>query len=353
MRTSICIIVSALACSCAPKPFPPAPPPLPEPPPTTYSSYEYPKKTGVVQATQVTDNLVDENVPTIEGCPVFNSESSWNRDISNEPVDPHSREYISYMRGGLHPDFGSSLQYGIPYNIVSKDSQIPFNILPLKFVYDDESDHGYPIPANIRFLKIEGTEYSDRLSTDRHVILIDKDKCMLYEIWRWMSYKDDKPCSANCDQSGSGAIFNLRYNLPRARGITSADAAGLAIFPGLVKYDEAKTEIKHALRFTMQKTSHAYVYPASHYAGTTRDPKAPPMGLRVRLKASYDISWFPPIPKAIATAMKKYGMVLADNGGNWYFSGVSDPRFNDQDLDLLKLIRSTDFEVIETGPITR
>ena len=176
---------------------------------------------------------------------------------------------------------------------------------------------------------------------------------MLYEIWRWMSYKNDQPCSDNCDQSGSGAIFNLRYGFPRASGITSADAAGLAIFPGLVKYDEAKTEIKHALRFTMQRTGHTYVYPASHSAGTTSDPKAPPMGLRLRLKASYDISWFPPIPRAIATAMKKYGMILADNGGNWFFSGTSDIRFKDEDLNLLKLIRNTDFEVIETGPITK
>jgi hypothetical protein len=204
----------------------------------------------------------------------------------------------------------------------------------VKFDYADESDHGpYPIPANVR---IEG----GRASTgDRHAIVVDRSSCRLYELYAlypgW--------------RAGSGAIWSLRSNRLRPAGWTSADAAGLPILPGLARYDEvARGAIRHALRFTVQRTRRAYVYPARHFASGLTDPALPPMGLRVRLKASFDVSRFPRHARVVLAALKRYGMIVADNGSSWYVSGAPDPRWSNDQLHTLGRVKGSDFEVVDT-----
>ena len=209
--------------------------------------------------------------------------------------------------------------------------------------YGSESDPGpYPVPANA---PIEGGPNS---SGDRHVIVIDRDNWKLYEMYS--SYPLNAGASWNAD---CGAIFDLNSNALRPAGWTSADAAGLPIFPGLVRYDEVfeQGEIKHALRFTAQNTRRAYVHPARHFASNDTSVNRPPMGMRVRLKSSFDISTFSPRTQVILRAMKKYGMILADNGSNWYISGAPDPRWSDDELNALKTIRGSNFEVVQMGTI--
>ena len=215
--------------------------------------------------------------------------------------------------------------------------------MPVTFEYDDESDPGpYPIPPNA---PIEGGAGA---TGDRHVLVVDVDNWRLYELF------DARPVGGGASwTAGSGAVFDLYSIALRPGGWTSADAAGLPIFPGLVRYDEAVTRgvIAHALRFTCPVTRRAYVDPARHFASSRTDPNLPPMGMRVRLKASVDISGFPPEVRVILTALKTYGMLLADNGGAFFVSGAPDPRWNDANIDTMKRLRGSDFEVVEMGPI--
>jgi hypothetical protein len=275
----------------------------------------------------------------------FPTDNPWNQDISNAPVDPNSSNLIASigLSTSLHPDFGTvynGAPNGIPYIVVSgSQPKVPINFTD----YGDESDPGpYPVPANA---PIEGGPQSDG---DRHVIVIDRDNWKLYELYRAFPVNGGSSWNAGC-----GAVFDLNFNALRPAGWTSADAAGLPIFPGLVRYDEVfeQKEIRHALRFTAQITRRAYVHPARHWASSNTDVNRPPMGMRVRLKASYDISGYSPNMQVILRAMKKYGMMLADNGGNWFVSGAPDPRWNDEELRTLKRLKGSDFEVIKMDNI--
>ncbi len=277
---------------------------------------------------------------------VFPADNAWNRDVSSEPVDPNSANLIASCGAtrSLHPDFGTEydgVPWGIPYVTVRGDQPR----VPVSFYYADESDPGpYPIPPNA---PIEGGAGA---SGDRHVIVLDIDNWKLYELF------DARPVNGGASWSaGSGAIFDLSSNALRPAGWTSADAAGLPIFAGLARYDEvASGAIRHALRFTCPTTRRAYVPPARHYASSQTSPNLPPMGMRVRLKASVDISSFPSDVQVILTALKKYGMILADNGGGFFVSGAPDPRWNDESIDTMKRIKGSDFEVVlMTGLVTQ
>jgi hypothetical protein len=279
--------------------------------------------------------------PEIAGCQIFPADNPWNLDISNASVDPNSANYISHMNGGskfLHPDFGSNPTYGIPFVVVSGSQPK----VPVTFYYADESDPGpYPIPSDA---PIEGGSAS---TGDRHVLVLDKDNGILYETYDSLYVGPGWNC-------GSGAVFDLHTNRLRPDYWTSADAAGLPILPGLIRYDEvAAGQINHAIRFTVQSTQKAFIHPATHYASSNTDPNAPPMGLRVRLKSAYDTSRFTGAARVILAAMKKHGMILADNGSDWYFTGATDSRWNDTDLNQLKNVPGSAFEVISSGPIIR
>ena len=243
----------------------------------------------------------------------------------------------------LHPDFGTvwdGAPNGIPYIVVSgSQPKVPLNWT----AYGNQSDPGpYPIPPDA---PIEGGPNS---TGDRHVLVIDRDNWMLYELGYAFPINNGASWNANC-----GAIFDLNANALRPAGWTSADAAGLPIFPGLVRYDEVfeQQEIKHAIRFTASITRRAYVSPARHWASSNTSVNRPPMGMKVRLKASFNISSFTPAMQVILRAMKKYGMILADNGSNWYFSGAPDMRWSDDELNQLKTLKGSDFEVVQMGTI--
>lgn len=277
----------------------------------------------------------------LQGARPFPADNPWNQDISALPVDANSANLIASigLTTGLHPDFGSAATNGIPYDVVpgtQKPEPITFNL------YGDESDPGpYPIPANA---PIEG---GTRSKGDRHVIVIDRDNWILYEMYK------ATPKRNGAWVAGCGAVFHLSSNALRPAGWTSADAAGLPIFPGLVRFDETVIHgaINHALRFTAATTRRAYVSPARHFASTNTSADLPPMGMRVRLKASVNISSFAPSVQVILTALKKYGMILADNGSNWYISGAPDSRWNDTTLHTLNQIHGSDFEVVQMGTI--
>ncbi|MEP6921652.1 MAG: hypothetical protein ABI967_11055 [bacterium] len=280
---------------------------------------------------------------SLHGKQLFPGDNAWNEDVSVSPVDANSDNLISSigMTSLLHPDFGTvynGAPNGIPYIVVAgTEPRVPINFT----AYGDESDPGpYPVPPNA---PIEG---GPNASGDRHVIVIDRDNWKLYELGYSFPIGNGTSWNANC-----GAIFDLNSNAMRPAGWTSADAAGLPIFPGLVRYDEVFElgEIKHALRFTAQITRHAYVAPARHYASSNTSVNRPPMGMRVRLRASFDISTFTPRMQVILRALKKYGMILADNGSNWYLSGAPDPRWDDNELNALKTIRGSSFEVVQMG----
>jgi hypothetical protein len=281
------------------------------------------------------------------GAPVVADESAWNQNISSAPIDPNSDAYIAYIdsHGGemLHPDFGSPRAYGFPYAVVGKRAKR----IPVHFTaYGDESTHGrYRVPPHA---PVEGGNSSDG---DRHVLVVDRARCKLYELYRAF-FNGGRHRHWNAD---SGVIWNLRSSALRTPGFTSADAAGLPIFPGLVRYDEAASgAINHAIRVTVDSTQDAWINPASHCAGDTSNPNAPPMGLRLRLKAGYDISGIAGIAHTIAVAMKQYGFIVADNGSNWFFSGTSDRRWPDQNLDQLKAIPGSAFEVVRSAaPVHR
>lgn len=265
---------------------------------------------------------------------------AWNQEISAAPVDPRSDEIIAYINahGGeaLHPDFGSPREYGFPYRVVGKRQRR----IKVRFTaYGDESDHGrYRVPLGA---PVEGGAGADG---DRHVLVYDRARCRLYELYR--AFPERHPRRWRAD---SGVIWNLRSAALRRDGYTSADAAGLPIFPGLVRYDEARAgRIEHAIRVTFESTRDAWVRPATHCAGDTVSTAAPAMGTRLRLRSGYDLSAFSGAARTIAEALKRYGMIVADNGSNWYFSGTSDRRWNDENLNQLKRIPGSAFEVVRS-----
>jgi hypothetical protein len=273
----------------------------------------------------------------------FPDDDPWNQDVSRLPVDPSSDALIRSIGPGkpLHPDFGTTyngVPNGIPYIVVPGTQPR----VPVRFEYAHESDPGpYPVPLDA---PIEGGPTG---MGDRHVLVIDRDRWKLYELF-------SATPSRNGWSAGSGAIFDLANNTTRPADWTSADAAGLPIFPGLVRYDEVVEQgaIRHAIRFTCARTRRAYIPPARHYASPNRSPNLPPMGIRVRLKADYDISRFPPAARVILTALKTYGMLLADNGSDWFVSGAPDPRWDDDEIGTLKRVKGQDFEVVRMGPMT-
>ena len=278
--------------------------------------------------------------PAAPNCPVFPASNPWNQRVDGLPVAANSADLIQSIGvgTGLHADFGSGLYgggpIGIPFDVVSK--RTPRS--RVSFDYADESDKvRYPIPKTVH---IEGGRAADG---DRHALLLDKDACKLYELYALTP-------RAGGWHAGSGAVWNLRSNALRPAGWTSADAAGLPILPGLARYDEvAHGVIDHALRFTASRTRRAYVYPARHYASSSDDPSLPPMGLRVRLKASVDISGFPRQTRIVLQALKSYGMILADNGSNWYVTGAPSPHWSNDQLHALGALHGSDFEVVDTS----
>jgi hypothetical protein len=275
----------------------------------------------------------------IAGCPVFPADNAWNRDVSRDPVDPRSGAYLRSIGRGLrlHPDFGSGRngRYGIPITVAASTQPAR----RIRFTdYPDESDRvPYPIPAAAR---VEG-------GSDRHVLVVQRASCRLYELYgarraggRWVA--------------ANGAVWDLRSNRTRPKGWTSADAAGLPIMPGLARPDEARAgAIRHALRFTAPRTQRAYVAPARHFASSDRDPALPPMGLRVRLKRSYALGGYRGQSLAILRGLRTYGMILADNGSPWYVSGAADRRWDDADIEQLKRVPASAFEVVRSGPLSR
>jgi hypothetical protein len=274
------------------------------------------------------------------GCPVFPANNPWHENISKLPVSPRSAAYIASIGAttDLHPDFGSNLTYGIPYAVVgASQPKVTIHFT----AYGDESDGGpYPIPPGA---PVEGGASA---GGDRHVLVLQKGACKLYELY------DATPNSDGSWNAGSGAVFNLRSNHLRPNGWTSADAAGLSIFAGLIRYDEIQRGyIDHAIRFTAPRTQAGFIHPATHFASSSSDPNLPPMGLRLRLRANFPIKRFPRVARIILRAMKTYGLILADNGSPWYFQGATDPRWNDGALDTLKSVPGSAFQVVETGPI--
>ncbi|HEX5013579.1 MAG TPA: hypothetical protein VFV72_05395 [Candidatus Limnocylindrales bacterium] len=285
--------------------------------------------------------VVARDVPTtgtraafLLGCPVLPATNVWNRRVDSLPVRADSATLISRMglANHLHPDFGSYAGYGIPVNVVSAATPLT----TVSFTWPSESDAGpYPIPASP---KIEG----NGAPGDRHILMLDTKACRLWELFA--ASKGTKGWSA-----GSGAIYDLRSNALRPDGWTSADAAGLPIYPGLARYDDvAAGVIAHALRFTVPETRNRHIYPARHHASSLTGASYPPMGLRLRLKSNVDISGFGPQSRVILRALKRYGMILADNGSAYYITGAPDPRWNDDDLHDLHQINGSMFEVVDT-----
>lgn len=279
---------------------------------------------------------------SLGGKRVFPADNPWNQDVSKVPVDPNSEQLIAGigLNKPLHPDFGTTYQgapNGIPYVVVAGDQAK----VPIRFEYADQSDPGpYPIPPDA---PIEG---GPKGKGDRHVLVIDRDHWRLYELFA--AFPADKGWRA-----GSGAVFDLNSDKLRPADWTSADAAGLPIFPGLVRYDEVMEQkvIPHALRFTVVHSRRAYVAPARHFASRKTDANLPPMGMRVRLKPGYNLSGFPDEAQVILTALQKYGMFVADNGGDWFLSGAPDPRWNADALHALTRVKGRDFEVVQMGPM--
>lgn len=283
--------------------------------------------------------------PTIGSCPLLPAGHSLNQDVSQLPLHPNSAAYVGSIGTdrNVHPDFGAADLgqgpggFGIPFKVVPESQPK----LPVTFTeYPEESDPGpYPIPLDAA---IEGGPNADG---DRHTLVVQEGDCKLYELYRAF------PQASSWNAEG-GAVWNLRTGAPRPARWTSADAAGLPILPGLARYDEvAAGEIRHALRFTVQRSQRAYIAPASHWASSSTDPALPPMGLRLRMRADYPTANLTGQAKVVATALKRYGMIVADNGSNWYISGAPDTRWDDDDLGQLKRIPGSAFEAVDTGPI--
>lgn len=287
--------------------------------------------------------LTSQTSPQLAGCAVFPADNVWNTPVDTLPVDANSDAYVATIGASthIHPDFGTfwdNSPIGIPYVDVPGTQPL----VPISFDYDDESDPGpYPIPPDA---PIEGGPDGDG---DRHILVVERDNCILYEVF--YAWPQDGGSSW---QAGSGAIFDLNSHALRPDGWTSADAAGLPILPGLVRYDEvAAGEIRHALRFTARQTRSDYIWPARHEASSLSGTQYPPLGQRFRLKAGFDISGFSPDIQVILRALKTYGMFLADNGSDWYISGAHDPRWNDDLLGELKQLQGSDFEAVDESSL--
>jgi hypothetical protein len=278
-------------------------------------------------------------LPGTPACPIFPADNPWNQRVDRLPVARNSAKLIASIGRGnpVHPDFGTVFDgapNGIPFQVVSNRTPQ----VPVSFTFASESDgHRYPLPPDV---PIEG---GPRSTGDRHVIVVNRDTCTDYELFAAQPHNHGRRWSA-----GSGAIFNLRSNHLRPAGFTSADAAGLPILPGLARYDEvARGAIDHALRFTAPCTARAFVYPARHEASTCSGHNLPPMGLRVRLKANIDISRLPYQARIVALALKRYGLILADNGSPWFVSGAPSRRWNDDALHQLDRLTGREFEVVD------
>ena len=295
--------------------------------------------TAALAAAVLAPAAVAAPLPEAPNCPVFPASSVWNKPVGSLPRHDRSAEIVRSIGAGLyvHADFGSGLwdggPIGIPVTVVDSAQSTSW----VDFRYDEESDPGpYPIPPDVA---IEGGPDADG---DRHAIIVERDSCTLYELFDlWPSW-----------DAGSGAIWNLRSNALRPRGWTSADAAGLPILPGLARYDEvASGVIDHALRFTVRRSRRAYVYPARHFASSYTSRNLPPMGLRLRLRANFPVESFPYQARVILRALKRYGMIVADNGSSWYISGVPDPRWNNDQLHTLHRVKGSDFRVVDTSKL--
>jgi hypothetical protein len=278
--------------------------------------------------------------PIEYGCPILPAEDPLNQEIANAPVNPNSANYIASigLSAHLHPDFGTNPSYGIPYAVVGSAQPK----VPIRFTkYGSESDPGpYPIPANA---PIEGG--GKRGHGDKHVLVVQEGSCKLYELY----LAKRKGAAWN---AGSGAVFNLRSDALRPEGFTSADAAGLPIFPLLARYPEvAAGQIDHALRVTVPRTQRGYIHPATHFASTSSNPNLPPMGLRLRLKTSYSLAGFHGESLIVLEALKRYGLIVADNGSPWFITGAPNLGWNDEDLEQIKRVPGSEFEAVESGPI--
>jgi hypothetical protein len=281
-------------------------------------------------------------LPNAPKCAVFPADNAWNQHVGRLPVAKSSAQMVASigLRAPVHPDFGSGTYdgepIGIPFDVVS--SKTPAS--KVRFGYSDESDHvRYPIPRGVH---IEG---GARSTGDRHALLVDRSNCRLYELY-------DLHHTSRGWTAGSGATWSLRSDHLRPAGWTSADAAGLPIFPGLARWDEvSRGVIDHALRFTAPETRRAYVYPARHYASSSNSPSLPPMGMRVRLKASIDISSFPRQARVVLKALQVYGAILADNGSPWYISGAPSKHWSNDALHSLGRLTGADFEVVDTSSL--
>jgi hypothetical protein len=279
-------------------------------------------------------------------CAIFPPDNPWNQRVDGAPLHPRSDAIVRSigLDEGLHADFGSGRYQGrpigIPYTTVSKRQRR----VRVSFGYADESDRGpYPIP---RDAPIEGGRSADG---DRHVIVVDRDRCRLYELYAAYPRSGGRSWRA-----GSGAIWNLRSNRLRPEGFTSADAAGLPILPGLARYEDVRRgEIDHALRFTVSRTRRAFVYPARHSASDLTDPDLPAMGQRLRLKASFDASGYPPQTRIVLRALQRYGMLVADNGSDWFISGAPSSGWKNDDLASLRGVKGSDFEVVDDSALPR
>ena len=277
------------------------------------------------------------------GCPVLPESDPLNREVTRWPVSPRSARYIASIGAGvhLHADFGTEREYGIPYTVVGRRQRK----VPIRFTeYGEESNRGpYPVPRNA---PVEGAGRAG--SGDKHVLVLQEGSCRLYEMWNarragrgWLA--------------GSGAIFNLRSAALRPEGWTSADAAGLPIFPLLARYPEiaGTRRIDHALRVTVPETQRAYIHPATHFASGNSDPNLPPMGLRLRLKASFSLAGFSGQSRVILEALKRYGLIVADNGSPWFITGAPSAGWDDENLQQLGRVPGSAFEALESGPIHR
>ncbi|MFJ6780567.1 hypothetical protein [Streptomyces yangpuensis] len=278
-------------------------------------------------------------------CETAPPDSFWRAPVDTLPVHPNSARYVASIGSAepLHPDFGSGLVDGQPIGIpvTVSDAVVPES--KVSFDIAEESDpSGYRIPPDAR---IENGPASDG---DRHVIVWDRNLCRSYELW------DARPLGGNAWHAGGGAVFDLRSNGLRPDGWTSADAAGLAILPGLVRYDEAAAgRVDHAIRITVPRSDRSYVWPARHQAGAAADPALPPMGLRLRLKSSVDTSHLAPQARAVAEALKKYGAIVADNGSAWFVSGEENAGWDDSQLAGLKGFKGSDFEAVDASGLQR
>jgi hypothetical protein len=276
--------------------------------------------------------------PTLGGCQVFPADNPWNQPVDTRPLHPRSAQYVASISSEgarfLHPDFGSNPGYGIPFAVVPQ-AQAPVEV---RFVeYGDESDPGpYPIPLTARV----------EAGSDAHTLALQQGTCRLYELYHARRVGDRW-------EAGSGAIFDLTSNRLRPDTWTSADAAGLPILPGLVRRDEVEAgAIRHALRMTVPHAQRAFIHPATHY-GSTNDPDDPPMGLRLRLRADFDLSGYRGGARVILQALKRYGVIVADQGSGWYITGATDTGWDDEDLNQLKRVPGRAFEAVDTGPLRR